>query len=129
MLEQIEKIKVRKRIREDLGDLESLKNSLRRFGLMNPIIINTRRELISGHRRLEAARQLGWKTISVIVIDKQSEMEALLWEVEENLQRKDFTPAEYAKAERRLHHLKNPNIFVRLWRAIEAFFRRLFGAP
>ncbi len=129
MLEKIEKIKVKNRIRQDLGDLESLKNSLRHYGLMSPIIINTRRELISGHRRLEAAKQLGWKTISVIVVEKQNEVEALMWEIEENLQRKDFTPEEYARAELKLKKLKNPNIFVRIWRAIVAFFRRLFGSP
>jgi len=129
MLEQISKIKVKKRIREDLGDLESLKQSLRHFGLMNPIIINTKRELVVGHRRLEAAKQLGWKTISVIIIEKQQELEAVQWEIEENLQRKDFTQAEYAKAQKRLNQLRNPNIFVRIWRAIVQFFKRIFGSP
>lgn len=129
MLEQISKIKVKNRIREDLGDLESLKNSLKRYGLMNPIIINTKRELIAGQRRLEAARQLGWKTIRVIVVEKQDELEALQWEIEENLQRKDFTQKELLKAEKRLHQLRNPNIFRRIWRAIVAFFQRLFGQP
>jgi ParB family chromosome partitioning protein len=129
MLEQISKIKVKKRIREDLGDLESLKQSLRHFGLMNPIIINTKRELVAGHRRLEAAKQLGWKTISVIIIEKQQELEAVQWEIEENLQRKDFTQAEYAKAQKRLNQLRNPNIFVRIWRAIVQFFKRIFGSP
>jgi len=129
MLEQISKIKVKKRIREDLGDLESLKQSLRHFGLMNPIIINTKRELVAGHRRLEAAKQLGWKTISVIIIEKQQELEAVQWEIEENLQRKDFTQTEYAKAQKRLNQLRNPNIFVRIWRAIVQFFKRIFGSP
>ncbi len=129
MIESVSKIKIKRRIRDDLGDLESLKTSLQHFGLMNPIVINTKKELIAGQRRLEAARQLGWKTIRVVVVEKQEALEQLQWEIEENVQRKDFTHDELVKAERELYRRKNPGFFRRLWNAIVAFFKRFFGAP
>ena len=58
MLVNINDIKIKKRVRRDLGDLEALKNSLRTYGLLNPITINGKYELIAGERRLQAAKQL-----------------------------------------------------------------------
>ena len=40
MLVNIESIKIKNRVRKDLGDLAALKDSLSRYGLMNPITIN-----------------------------------------------------------------------------------------
>jgi ParB family chromosome partitioning protein len=55
--------------------------------------------------------------------DKVSKLE---YEVEENLQRRDFTPEEAAKAAQELARLKNPGFFRKIWNAIVDFFRRLF---
>ncbi|MBQ1198294.1 MAG: ParB N-terminal domain-containing protein, partial [Spirochaetaceae bacterium] len=52
----IKDIKIKKRVRKDLGDLELLKDSIKRYGLMNPITINSQYELVAGHRRLEAMK-------------------------------------------------------------------------
>ena len=41
MLVNIEDIKIKKRVRHDLGDLEALKDSLRTYGLLNPITLNS----------------------------------------------------------------------------------------
>ena len=40
MLIQIKDIKIKKRVRKDLGDLSALKESLKLYGLMNPITLN-----------------------------------------------------------------------------------------
>jgi ParB family chromosome partitioning protein len=101
--------------------------SMRTFGLMNPILINKRGELIAGQRRLESAKNLGWKTIPVIIVDKESELQKLELEIEENLHRRNLTPDELAEGYRRLDKLRNPGFFRRLFRAIANFFRRLFG--
>ena len=69
MLIQIKDIKIKKRVRKDLGDLSALKESLKLYGLMNPITLNKNYELIAGERRLQAATQLGWTTINANVID------------------------------------------------------------
>ena len=60
MFVKIDDIKIKKRVRRDLGDLEALKESLRLYGLLNPITLNSKYELIAGERRLEAAKSLGW---------------------------------------------------------------------
>ena len=94
MLVNINDIKIKKRVRRDLGDLEALKNSLRTYGLLNPITINGKYELIAGERRLQAAKQLGWTNINAVVQNNLSEVEELEMELEENNQRKEFTSEE-----------------------------------
>ena len=123
----IEKIIIKKRIRKELGDLRSLMKSMRTYGLMNPILVNKRGELIAGQRRLESAINLGWKTIPVIIVDKDTELEKLELEIEENLHRRNLTPDELAEGYRRLDKLRDPGFFRRFFRAIANFFRRLFG--
>ena len=122
MLIQIKDIKIKKRVRKDLGDLSALKESLKLYGLMNPITLNKKYELIAGERRLQAAKQLGWTTINANIIDNLSEIEQLEMELEENNQRKEFTDAELMEGYKRLERLKNPNFFYRIF----LFFKRLF---
>jgi ParB family chromosome partitioning protein len=122
----INDIKVRKRVRKEYGDIHALAESMKRFGQINPIVLNNRNQLIAGGRRLEAARYLGWRTINAVVMDIDDKVSKLEYEVEENLQRRDFTPEEAAKAVQELTRLKNPGFFRRIWNAIVDFFRRLF---
>jgi ParB family chromosome partitioning protein len=83
---RIDQIRIKKRVRKNLGDLESLKKSLQQYGLMNPIMVNGKNELIAGHRRLEAAKLLGWEFIEAMVMDKAGELVMLELEIEENVQ-------------------------------------------
>lgn len=96
-------------------------------GLIHPLLVNRNNELIAGERRLESAKRLGWKTVEVFVVDKKDELERLEIEVEENLQRKNLNPDEVSDAYHRMDQLRHPGFFKRLWRAVVAFFRRLFG--
>lgn len=48
-----------------LTDLEDLKSSLNEVGLLQPIIINQHNQILSGHRRFECIKDLGWKDIEV----------------------------------------------------------------
>jgi ParB family chromosome partitioning protein len=122
----IDQIVIRKRVRKNLGDLTSLMESLKRHGLLNPVVINSRNELIAGHRRTEAARRLGWKTVEVRIVDGRDEGDLVEMEIEENTQRKNLTSDELAEAYLRLDRIRHPSLFVRVWRAIARFFRRLF---
>lgn len=124
MLVNINDIKIKKRVRRDLGDLEALKNSLRTYGLLNPITLNSKYELIAGERRLQAAKQLGWTNINAVVQSNLSDVEELEMELEENNQRKEFTKEELLDGYRRLEKLRNPSI----WRKIRFFFKKLFAA-
>jgi ParB family chromosome partitioning protein len=122
----INEIKVKKRVRKDYGDIQALADSMKRFGQISPIVLNNRNQLIAGGRRLEAARYLGWRTINAVIMDLDDPISKLEYEIEENLQRRDFTPREAAVAAQELAKLKNPGFFRRIWNAIVNFFRRLF---
>ncbi|GHU66133.1 chromosome partitioning protein ParB [Spirochaetia bacterium] len=124
----IEDIKVKKRIRKDLGDIASLADSLKHFGQINPIVITNDNALIAGERRLEAAKSLGWRTINAVVAEFPDKLSKLEYEVEENIQRRDFNNEEIAEATRRIYRLKNPSFFRRMLNALIRFFSRLFRA-
>ena len=121
MFVKIDDIKIKKRVRRDLGDLEALKESLRLYGLT----LNSKYELIAGERRLEAAKSLGWERINAIVLDNNvDKIRQLEIELEENNQRKEFTDEELLDGYKRLEKLKNPSIFIR----ILSFIANLFVA-
>jgi ParB family chromosome partitioning protein len=119
-------ITVKKRIRKDLGDLNDLVASFKQYGQISPIVISKKNILIAGERRLEAAKLLGWRTINAIIIDAPGDLPKLEIEVEENIQRRDFTTEELAEATRKIYRLKNPGFFRRLWNALIRFFKKLF---
>ena len=122
----IEDIIIKKRLRKDLGDISSLAISIKKFGQINPVIINKSNVLIAGERRLAAVKTLGWKTINAVIVDVLDPLELLEYEIEENVQRRDFSPEETAEATQRLYQLKNPSFFQKIWKAISTFFRRIF---
>ena len=122
----INSIIVKKRIRQDFGDLESLAESLKKFGQITPIMITKNNVLIAGERRLEAAKILGWDSIEAVVADISDPIAKLEYEMEENNQRKGFSAQETAEAERKLYQLKNPGFFRKIWNVISTFFKKLF---
>ena len=65
---RIKDIKVEKSYRRDPGNIEELAESIRRFGLLRPILITSDNRLIAGRRRLEACKILGWNTIPVSIL-------------------------------------------------------------
>jgi ParB family chromosome partitioning protein len=120
----LDKIIVKKRIRKDMGDIVALADSMKRYGQMSPIVLNNRNQLIAGGRRLEAARYLGWRTINATIVDINDGLPMLEYEVEENLQRQNFSVDELAQAARRLNKLRNPGVFQRIWNAFLRFLRK-----
>ena len=94
---QLSSIRVEDRLREDLGELGELMASIQQYGLLHPIVIDDKRRLIAGHRRLEASRRLGKKRIEVKLLGELSAEERREIELEENVQRKDLTPYERSK--------------------------------
>jgi ParB family chromosome partitioning protein len=122
----VDDIKVRKRIRKDPGDIDALAESLRTYGQISPIVITAKNILIAGERRLRAAKALGWRTINAVIVEFPDALAKLEYEVEENIQRRDFTPQEIAEATRKIYRLKNPGFFRRILNAVIRFFKRLF---
>jgi ParB family transcriptional regulator, chromosome partitioning protein len=88
---KISEIKIGYRHRKEMGDLQALADSIKAVGLLHPVVINTKDELIAGARRIEAVKRLGLGLISVTVVDLN---EIVKGEFAENDQRKSFTPSE-----------------------------------
>jgi ParB family chromosome partitioning protein len=83
-----------------MAAIEELAASMKEHGLLQPIVVRAvgnAYELIAGHRRLEAARVLGWRTIpAVIRVDTEATSQLLT--LVENLQREDLSAREEAAA-------------------------------
>ena len=123
----IAKIKVKKRIRQEMGDISALAESMKRFGQISPIVISNDNVLIAGQRRLEAARSLGWTSINVVIADVSDELSMVEYEREENTQRKDFSLEEEESVARKIHDLRNPSLFRRIINAVVRFFKKIFN--
>ena len=85
---------------KDDEEMERLMESIREYGVLNPIIVRFRDgyyEIVSGHRRFEACRRLKKQDIPVIVRDL-SDDEAILTMVDSNLHREKLLPSEKAFA-------------------------------
>lgn len=87
-------------VRDD-ADMDALVESIRQVGVRTPLLLrgeaSGRYGLVSGHRRLHAARRLGLKTVPAIVADL-SDDEATIVMVDSNLSRSTILPSEKAKA-------------------------------
>src|SRR5262244_253566 len=84
--------------------LASLAESIRRHGLLQPLVVRRiagRFELIAGERRLQAAKRANLESVPVIVRDARPE-DRLELALIENLQRENLTPLEEAEAYRHL---------------------------
>ena len=88
----------------DAAQLESLADSIRRHGVLQPVIVRSvgaRYELIVGERRWRAARAAGLETIPAVVADHEP-ADRLELAIVENVQRHDLNPIELAHAYRAL---------------------------
>jgi len=69
---KISKIVVKENIREeDYGDLTELTASIKENGIRQPIELNSKNELIDGHRRLKAAKAADLKEIPYFINDAE----------------------------------------------------------
>lgn len=87
-------------------DPGNLVDSVRRLGVLNPIIV--KREgtiLVAGERRLRAALDAGLETVPVRYFEDLSYIDAQIIELEENLKRSDLPWQDEVKAIARLHKL------------------------
>jgi ParB family transcriptional regulator, chromosome partitioning protein len=124
---RIDSVIVKKRVRQDLRDLESLMESLRQYGQLTPIIINRHNELLAGERRLTAATRLGWNVIDAVIIDRDEELDMLEIEMEENVARADLSSEEIADGYQRLEKLRHPGFWRRIINFFKRLWRRIFG--
>ena len=61
-----------------LSSIDELMESISEVGLLQPLTIDTRNQVISGNRRFESIKRLGWNEVEVIVREVKEEEEELL---------------------------------------------------
>ena len=87
---------------KDDEDMEKTVDSVKQFGVINPVIVRPREdeggyEIVSGHRRCHAAELAGLTTVPALV-RKLDDDEATILMVDSNLQRETLLPSERAWA-------------------------------
>ena len=88
----------------DEDSLQELPESIKQFGLLQPILVQDRKdhyEIIAGERRWRAAKIAGLKEVPVIIRD-YTDQEIVEVSLIENIQREDLNPIEEAQAYKRL---------------------------
>lgn len=93
----------------------ALLQSLKEEGLLQPIVFTFNSaslsiELVAGHRRLEAAKQLGWVEIAAIYKDDIARKK--LQRFSENAFREDLSPIEYCKHLKEIKNYLKPDSIV-----------------
>jgi ParB family chromosome partitioning protein len=95
------------RHRFDDAGLEELSRSIRRTGILQPVLVTKeggRFRIVAGERRVRAARLAGLSEVPVIVREGVTDRDHILLALVENVQRRDLTALEEAEAYR---HLKD----------------------
>jgi ParB family chromosome partitioning protein len=92
----VEKIRVDREGRQrreitDIDGVDGLADSIRRLGLIHPIVVTRDLTLVSGERRLTAVKSLGWDRINCQYTDELNPLVRRLIELEENTKRLDIT--------------------------------------
>lgn len=123
----ISSVIVKERVRRETGDLAPLTESMQKYGQLSPLVLTRKNELIAGHRRFLAAKRLGWYTVDVVYVDRDSDVEKLEMELQENVHRKDFSPEELLEGYSRLEKLKKPPFLKRVATFFRGIWVRLFS--
>lgn len=111
MLVKIETIKINERMREVSEDkVTEIASSIKEIGLLNPITISDKNELIAGLHRLNAFKLLGYAEIEANVVPL-SGLKQELAEIDENLIRHDLhyiDRGDYLKRRKEIYELLHP---------------------
>lgn len=101
------------RIRKDFGDIQEMVESIKKFGLLHPIVVDECKDdlkylytLVAGERRLMAHLYAGKTEIEATIRSELSAFERKELELEENARRKDLSWMEKNEALRQLDELK-----------------------
>lgn len=91
------------RIREDMGDMQDLVESIQELGQLQPVLVTVastkpemRYEIVAGHRRVTACKQLK-RRVAARIVEPDDEYEAIRIQIDENRARKEFDPLELAR--------------------------------
>ncbi|MEW6747732.1 MAG: ParB/RepB/Spo0J family partition protein [Planctomycetota bacterium] len=129
----------------DEESLRELANSIREFGILQPLVVSkleqeteagtqVEYQLIAGERRLLAARMVGLERVPAIIRSVALDKERLELAIVENIQRVDLNPIEAARAYAKLQDhfgLTQREIAARVGKSRETIANtvRLLGLP
>lgn len=86
----------------DEARLEELTASIRRHGILQPLLVSEagpdRYVIITGERRWRAAQRAGLRVVPAVIRERLEDADQLELALVENLQRRDLTPLEEARA-------------------------------
>ena len=92
----------------DQGALDELADSIRRHGVLQPLLVSEDGAdgyvVIAGERRWRAARAAGLQTVPAVIRERLGARDELALALVENLQRRDLSPLEEARA---FEHLRS----------------------
>ncbi|AJA58979.1 chromosome partitioning protein ParB [Borrelia miyamotoi] len=125
MLIDLEQIRIKRRIRQNIGDTTTLKESIKKHGLIYPIIIDKNKNLIAGFRRYQVLKELGYKEVEVKVIPIENKKTLLEIELDENNVRKSFTKSESEAGENQLKNYSR-NSIIRFLKFIILKIKKIF---
>ncbi|AHH10926.1 ParB N-terminal domain-containing protein [Borrelia coriaceae] len=126
MLIDLEQIKIKRRVRQNIGDTTTLKESIKKHGLIYPIIIDKNKNLVAGFRRYQVLKELGYKEVNVKVIPIEDKKTLLEIELDENNIRKSFTKSEAEVGEEQLKYYSEKNIIIRFFKLIILKIKKIF---
>ena len=64
--------------------IQQIAASIARFGFTNPVLIADDGQIIAGHGRVEAAKQLGWTTVPTLALSHLTEAERRAYVLADN---------------------------------------------
>ena len=100
------------RFRPAIGQrLKDLEDSIRINGILNALLIRVlpdgSKQILAGHNRRTAARNVGYKVINCVIKDAATDDEALLIVIHDNLHNRDLLPSERGWAYRDSIEIRN----------------------
>ncbi len=94
------------RQRRDLSDIDALADSIKRSGLIHPIVITADNVLVAGERRLLAVKSLGWTHITTQLAEDLDPLQLRLIELEENTRRSELDWKDKCRAVTQYHAVR-----------------------
>ena len=99
-------IEVGERFRVEYKDMDELCDSIMKHGLIQYPVVDQNNNLVAGGRRLMALKKLGWSEIPVVRKQFLTPLKLREMELEENIQRSDFTWQEEVNLKNEILKLK-----------------------
>ena len=110
----LDEILIEDRLREDMGNIESLVKSIEEKGLIQSLAVvelstpddGYNYRLLAGGRRHAACKILKMKEVPVLILDNMNQYDMKIVELMENLQREDLTWQEELRGKKELHEIQ-----------------------